>query len=57
MNLLEEEIKAIRHTMSHLKMAIPLEYDSDKKEKMQNRYNELGVLLEEKLGQCGEFTG
>ena len=30
MNLLNEEIRAIQHTMAHLRMAIPLEGDSGK---------------------------
>lgn len=57
MNLLNEEIRAIKNTMSHLKMAIPLESDSGKKLKLQNDLKELGEVLNEKLEQCGEFKG
>lgn len=57
MNLLNEEIMAIKHTMSHLKMAIPLEMDSGKKLKLQNDLKELEALLEDKLNQCGDYQG
>lgn len=56
-NLLNEEIMAIKHTMSHLKMAIPLEIDYGKKHKMKQTYDELQVILEDKLEQCGDYKG
>ena len=57
MNLLNEEIRAIQHTMAHLKMAIPLESDSGRKLKMQNDLKELKEILKEKLDKCGEYNG
>ena len=57
MNLLNEEIRAIQHTMAHLRMAIPLEGDSGKRLKLQNDLKELGVLLNDKLEQCEEYDG
>ena len=35
--LLNEEIRAIKHTMAHLEKAIPLEIDYGKKQKLKNR--------------------
>lgn len=57
MNLLNEEIRAIQHTMAHLRMAIPLESDSGKRLKLQNDLKELDVLLNDKLEQCEEYVG
>ena len=57
MNLLNEEIRAIKHTMSHLQMAIPLESDYGKKHKMKQDYKSLEDLLIEKLNQCEEYHG
>lgn len=57
MNLLNEEIRAIKHTMSHLQMAIPLEADYGKKHKMKQDYKSLEDLLIEKLNQCEEYHG
>ncbi len=57
MNLLEEEIRAIKHTMSHLRMAIPLELDYGRKKRLENDYRELGKLLEDKLNQCEDYKG
>ena len=57
MNLLNEEIRAIQHTMTHLRMAIPLESDSGKRLKLQNDLKELDVLLNDKLEQCEEYVG
>ena len=56
-NLLNEEIMAIKHTMAHLKKGMSLESDSGKRHKMERSYNELQVILENKLNQCGEFKG
>ena len=57
MNLLNEEIRSIQHTINHLKMAIPLEADSGKKLKLQNECKDLQKLLESKLNECGEYHG
>ena len=57
MNLLNEEIRAIQHTINHLKMGIPLEADYGKKKRMEQDLKDLSGLLEEKLEQCGEFKG
>ena len=57
MNLLNEEIRSIQHTINHLKMAIPLEADSGKKLKLQNECKNLQKLLESKLNECGEYHG
>ena len=57
MNLLNEEIRAIQHTMTHLRMAIPLESDSGKKLKLQNDLKELDEILNDKLEQCEEYVG
>ena len=56
-NLLNEEIRAIQHTINHLRMGIPLEMDYGKKKRMENDVRELNQLLEEKLASCGEFKG
>lgn len=48
---------AIKHTMAHLKKGISLESDSGKRYKLQEHYNELQLLLEDKLNECGEFRG
>lgn len=55
-DLLNEEIRVIQVSMSHLKRAIPLETNSGKRLKMQNDYEKLGVILQEKLNQCGDYT-
>ena len=57
MNLLNEEIRAIQHTINHLKMGIPLEVDYGKKKKMESSLKELNSLLEDKLKQCEDFRG
>ena len=57
MNLLNEEIRAIQHTMAHLRMAIPLEGDSGKRLKLQNDLKKLDEVLNEKLEQCEEYVG
>lgn len=56
-NLLNEEIRAIRHTMAHLKKGMSLESNSGKRHKMELDYNELNNLLKDKLEQCGDYKG
>ena len=51
-SLLNEEIRVIQVSMSHLKRAIPLETNSGKKLQMQKDYDELGKILQEKLSVC-----
>lgn len=57
MNLLNEEIRVIQHTMSHLKKAIPLASDGGEKLKLEEKYKKLEGILEEKLGQCEDYKG
>lgn len=57
MNLLNEEIRAISHTIAHLKMAIPLEQDSGKRHKMKQDLKDLNTLLEDKLEKCEDYKG
>ena len=57
MNLLNEEIRAIQHTMNHIKMAIPFELNYGRKKQMEKDLKELNTLLEEKLKQCEDFKG
>ena len=56
-NLLNEEIRAIQHTINHLRMGIPLELDYGKKKKMEQDVKDLNKLLEEKLIQCEDYKG
>ena len=53
MTVLNEEIRVIQVTMSHLKRAIPLECDNKKRTKMQKDYKELSEILEDKLKRSG----
>ena len=55
MNYLNEEIRAIRHTMSHLQQAIPLEPNSGRREELKQLYKECEIELEDRLNQCGDF--
>ena len=57
MNLLNEEIRVIQHTMSHVKKAIPLAVDSGERLRLEEKYNKLGEILKEKLEQCEDFKG
>ena len=54
-NVLNEEIRAIKHTIAHLNKGIVLEPDSSKKEKMRRDVKELKDILETKLNQCGDL--
>lgn len=57
MNLLNEEIRVIQTSMSHIKRAIPLCDSSGEQLRLENKYRELKELLEEKLNQCGDYKG
>ena len=57
MNLLNEEIRVIQHTMSHIKRAIPLATNNGEKLKLEENYKELNSILEEKLEQCEDYKG
>ena len=57
MNLLNEEIRVIQHTMSHIKRAIPLAEDNGERLRLENKYKRLGEILDEKLNQCGDYKG
>lgn len=54
MNYLNEEIRAIRHTMSHLEMAIPLANDDGERLRLKNLYNECRIELENRLEKCND---
>ena len=56
-NLLNEEIMAIKHLMAHLEKAIPLEPDSGKKHHLKEMYKECQVELEDRLSRCEDFKG
>lgn len=56
-NLLDEEIRAIKHTMAHLKKGISLERDSGKKYRMEKSYKELQEILVTKLENCEDYKG
>lgn len=55
--LLNEEIMAIRNTMSHLRKAIPLESDSGRREYLKQMYKDCEVELEDRLNRCGDYNG
>lgn len=57
MNLLNEEIRVIQNSMSHIKKAIPLASDGGEKLKLQDKYNRLEKVLLEKLNQCEDYKG
>lgn len=52
MNLLNEEIRVIQHTISHMKRGIILEPNQSKRNKMKKDVEELETILESKLKQC-----
>lgn len=56
-NLLNEEIRVIQVTITHLKRAISLEASSGKREKMKQDIKELENILEDKLKQCEDYIG
>ncbi len=55
MNIINEEIRVIQHTMAHIKKAIPLAVDTGEKLRLEDKYKKLGVILEDKLNQCGDY--
>ena len=57
MHLLNEEIRCIQNTMSHLKKRISIETDNGRKESYKKRYDELEELLTKKLDGYGDFKG
>ena len=57
MNLLNEEIRVIQNSMTHIRKAIPLAVDSGEKVTLQNKYKELDKILHEKLEQCEDYKG
>lgn len=57
MHLLNEEIRCIQNTMSHLKKWISIETDNGRKESYKKRYDELEELLTKKLDEYGDFKG
>ena len=57
MNVLNEEINAIKHTIAHLNKGVVLEPDPSKKAKMKRDIKELNGLLKEKLEQCADYHG
>jgi len=54
-NLLNEEIRVIQVSMSHLKQAIPLAHDTGEKLRLKNKYKELEDILNSKLEQCNDY--
>ena len=56
-NLLNEEIRVIQTTMSHIKKAIPLAEDSGERLRLEDKYKNLEKILNEKLEQCGDYLG
>jgi len=56
-NLLNEEIRVIQVTITHLERAMPLESSSGKREKMKRDIKELREILQEKLEQCEDYIG
>lgn len=57
MNLLNDEIRAIQHTIAHLRKGMVLEPNQSKRNKMNNDVKELEHILEEKLQQCEDYKG
>ena len=57
MNILNEEIRVIQHTMSHIKRAIPLCVDNGERLRLEEKYKGLSEVLEDKLKQCEDYMG
>lgn len=55
MNLINEEIRVIQHTMAHVSRAIPLAEDGGEKLRLEEKYKRLEEILKEKLAQCGDY--
>ncbi len=51
-NILNEEICAIKHTIAHLNKGVVLEPDPSKKAKMKQDIQELQIILKNKLDSC-----
>lgn len=51
-NILNEEISAIKHTIAHLEKGVVLEPDPSKKAKMKQDIRELQIILKNKLDSC-----
>ena len=56
-NILNEEINAIKHTIAHLEKGVVLEPDPSKKMKMKNDIQELQIILKKKLDSCYDIRG
>lgn len=56
MNLVNEEIRVIQHTMAHIKRAIPLAENNGERLRLEEKYKELDEILTGKLNQCGDFV-
>lgn len=57
MNLLDEEIRVIQVSMAHIKRAISFAESSGEKLKLENKYKQLGEILDEKLNCCENYRG
>ena len=56
MNLVNEEIRVIQLTMSHIERAIPLAEDSGERQRLKNKHKELEEVLNDKLKQCEDYS-
>ena len=56
-NILNEEIFAIKHTIAHLNKGVVLEPDPSKKAKMKQDIKELQIILKKKLDSCYDING
>lgn len=56
-NLLNEEILAIKHLMTHLEKAIPLEPDYGRKQQLKKMYSEAKKELEIRLNCLEDYKG
>ena len=56
-NLINEEIRVIQNMMAHLKRAIPLSENGGERLRLEEKYKNLGEILEEKLEQCSDYYG
>ena len=54
-HILNEEIRAIQCTISHLNKGIALESNQKKKEEMKQQLKELNEILKVKLGEDNEY--
>lgn len=56
MNVINEEIRVMKHMASHLRRAISLEPNQGKRDKMKRDVNELERMIESKLKETGDFV-